>query len=560
MPLQATGKNLPMVSRHGARWTVEEERELYQETLRGLLIAEIAEIHDRAVGGIRARQKRLGLRDDEGELVQPPPDFRPFSELLDQRKGRRPSMVPRRRSEDDSEPRRKSLSPDLAEPELSDLPKRQDRGLTIPAADDSLGWGALFTSILRRWIEARTFIPNNGTLDERSRQVLVQRFGLSDASKGVVTFDDLGRVYGVSKERIRQIERKGLRKLRSDIDRKAVDLGYALDRLIGRLGFQDDANLSEVAAFLHGIDGPPSLRSFLTAIAARRLTGCSWPKATKLAKSAVTRLDRIDAADRRSNRPQRRQAARDEAVEKADRSVLELLGSAVWPLERPAAASFDFSKMKSVRDVNGGRSHFSEKLGRAVQFESGGERRVLQAFDRCSFVDRYLEQPLEIPYTLDGEERIYRPDFLLSFDGGHLFVLEVKARPLLASYMTLVKALAAISHLRPLGLGYCLVDASGAGLRDIAATEVSEEIEDVVMSALAAGASLSSGWLRERLGRWLTPDDYDALQALAIRQRFRYDAWLSPSEETPRRFSLEVRLRDGGRHAALWHALRNELL
>ena len=50
------------------------------------------------------------------------------------------------------------------------------------------------------------------TLTERERQVLEQRFGLVDGYSR--TLEEVGRQFRVTRERIRQIEAKALRKLR----------------------------------------------------------------------------------------------------------------------------------------------------------------------------------------------------------------------------------------------------------------------------------------------------------------------------------------------------------
>ncbi len=51
-----------------------------------------------------------------------------------------------------------------------------------------------------------------GTLSDRERRVLQLRFGLEDGRSR--TLEEVGREFGVTRERIRQIEAKALRKLR----------------------------------------------------------------------------------------------------------------------------------------------------------------------------------------------------------------------------------------------------------------------------------------------------------------------------------------------------------
>jgi RNA polymerase sigma factor (sigma-70 family) len=51
-----------------------------------------------------------------------------------------------------------------------------------------------------------------GTLEARERQVLRMRYGLDDGRPR--TLDEIGKAFGLSRERIRQIERDTMAKLR----------------------------------------------------------------------------------------------------------------------------------------------------------------------------------------------------------------------------------------------------------------------------------------------------------------------------------------------------------
>ncbi|MCH8808111.1 MAG: sigma-70 family RNA polymerase sigma factor [Planctomycetes bacterium] len=63
-----------------------------------------------------------------------------------------------------------------------------------------------------------------GTLDDRERNILRQRFGLDDECNQSQTLAQIGVTFGVSKERIRQLEARAMTKLRGDFADEAVAL------------------------------------------------------------------------------------------------------------------------------------------------------------------------------------------------------------------------------------------------------------------------------------------------------------------------------------------------
>ena len=68
----------------------------------------------------------------------------------------------------------------------------------------------------------------DATLTPREKQVLNMRFGMHGATK---SFDETAKELDVSRERIRQIEAKALRKLRAHAERKNSEVGKILHEL-----------------------------------------------------------------------------------------------------------------------------------------------------------------------------------------------------------------------------------------------------------------------------------------------------------------------------------------
>jgi hypothetical protein len=64
-------------ARQGKAWSVDEDRRLYDGFVGGQSTNALASVHERSVGGIRARLVRLGLIDENGVVVEPIPPFAP---------------------------------------------------------------------------------------------------------------------------------------------------------------------------------------------------------------------------------------------------------------------------------------------------------------------------------------------------------------------------------------------------------------------------------------------------------------------------------------------------
>ena len=100
-----------------------------------------------------------------------------------------------------------------AEPDEYGIAERTERGWVVP-----LAWRIVdVDEITPEQVVSFTLLQEQlhqvlDTLSEREAGVVSMRFGLSDGQ--TKTLDEIGKVYGVTRERIRQIEKKTMDKLR----------------------------------------------------------------------------------------------------------------------------------------------------------------------------------------------------------------------------------------------------------------------------------------------------------------------------------------------------------
>ena len=523
-------------SKVGAAWTLEEEQRLYEATCRGETLHEIAAAHGRMTGGIRARQKHMGLRDATGGLVVPTPAFR--SALKPQAGVRRAGApvvaLPPGGTDADGSARRLSASSPVTA-----APNGEQASRTWPAGFPHGGdWVEKLWCALRHDAEA-SLGPADEAGPARKLLIALARLTPHDDVYPSRTLADLGDAYGVSRERIRQIQAAAERRLKPRILKSDSVTKRVLDAMTDAAPTETEDGLPLWFAIeLAQGDCRPEFMEFILTAVLRRC-GASGLSAQRLTSEAV----KAERAGRRAARPRKRRRPEGQALQRAedaDAFVRDILRKSVWP-ERLRGRAIDFSGMQPLRDCRSERSWFSRSLKRKVGYDSQGERRLIRALDHGVMVTDFLEQPLEIPYDFQGRSRVYVPDVLVRVDDDLFFVIEVKARQRLADDLTLAKAEAAQRHLGARGIGYCLADAEGFGLSDLRALKVDERFDGALQALLAVGGTLNRQAF-ERAFEGELDAAYDQLQAIVLRDGLRYETSMWADERSPTGLGFDFRL------------------
>jgi RNA polymerase primary sigma factor len=58
----------------------------------------------------------------------------------------------------------------------------------------------------------------SGKLTERELIIIKMRFGIDMPNQQSLTLDQIGKIFGLTKERVRQLETRGMRKMRNNAD------------------------------------------------------------------------------------------------------------------------------------------------------------------------------------------------------------------------------------------------------------------------------------------------------------------------------------------------------
>lgn len=452
------------VSRLGESWTAAEYAQLVDEIRSGLAVDEIAQAHERPVGGITAACNRLL-----------PAEQRPSS------RKHAPAALSRYLREHPNE----SLAIRPATPKR---PRKRPREVATPlpettrhsldsGAELEPGDAAALTSEAMSWLEGQP----------REQQILRMRVGIEDAPH---TLAEIAGEFGLSGERIRQIEARALTLLVRQA-RKPGTPGAALAALLHlpSLDGVDEAYADRIAAIVASEFEAPARVAIPFLLCAAGVASPTARRVAILTRAAEERRQKIEKERRRTAAAEHRAA---DTARRADAVVARWSQHASWPAALgppPERGALHALRLDGPDEAAG--SFHSPKLGREVHYESGLELAALTVLENSTDIAWYQEQPLTIPYAWEGRQRLYYPDILAATKTGRCLLIEVKPLTNMPVALNRAKAAAGRAYAHQHGWGWVTVDGVHTE-RDLETHTIPAEANRAITARLEAYGHL--GW------------------------------------------------------------------
>ena len=514
----------------GLPWTREEEVRLYQETGKGMSVAEVAATHGRTKGAITSRQRQMGLRNTAGELISPLPEFQ-YGLGTKAKCGNEPLA------------RRTYRSSCMMH--TSNGARRENPTTAQPIAwPEDFPWDGNW--IEKLWCALRHDMDASlkdgrrpEATVERKIDIALARLTPSGDFHHHASLAELGNKHCVSRERIRQIEVKVLRRLAGYVLRKNSLTAGVLEKMAETVPSEHSkASRSWFAVELARHGCREEFTKFMLKAFLRQHQGLPEKEARRRIEEAMPSIIQLKRAEASLGRRENK----GDNVDGANAFVRRILEKAVWP-RRLNERLVDLSGFRPLRDCKYERPYYSKTMKRLVGFDSLGERRLIRALDICTVVTEFIEQPIEIGYRLDGRDRTYIPDLLIRTDTDFFFVIEIKGRRQLADRETLAKAEAAERQLGERGIGYCLADANGFGLDDLRSLELDDEFLQRLEELQRAYGVVRRQTFEQAIARERLTWAYDQLQSAVLREGMRYETRLIESQKAATGYFFDFRLR-----------------
>ncbi len=270
--------------------------------------------------------------------------------------------------------------------------------------------------------------------DPRNQKILLLRLGLFDGTSH--TLKDIGDQHGISRERVRQVINSSYRRIRfschsrysrNDFSHPSVILFQTIRSWIMPGNSQDTFYF---ACFLMRLSSFPSIR--LIELISEIVFDNDDRSAKK--REVAQLCERMQQVYISFSGDQKRQ-----------RKIFERMFShTIWPKNLKKTSQAEWVKLQPKRTVNQegdgqAGSFFSKKNNAKVEYESLLEYSFCQYLEHLGDVIKYVQQPFAIPYTTEGVNRTYYPDYCVLFSDGKTVVVEIKPRNQMGLFVNLRK-------------------------------------------------------------------------------------------------------------------------
>jgi len=291
------------------------------------------------------------------------------------------------------------------------------------------------------------------TKKERDFFIVSYRTGVYDGE--FRTLKEVGEIFGISRERVRQIEQK--------LIRRVYFLGNR-NLQLGKIEHPCSILINHLKSWI--LPGSPTEVLNIATLALRLpnlhfskncdlIVKLCYPSSEVEEKKvmALKLVKHIQEGFYKLNQYQTRQ-----------KNIFNRLFSAVaWPPKIKTVSIEDWNRIKPKRQVNilsegESGSFFSKKNNTDIEFESQLEYNFCAYLEELENVTRYVQQPFEIPYTIDGNNRIYIPDFFVLFNDGRSVIVEIKSRHHMGHYLNIMKWIGLQKFCLKHGFGYLIIE------------------------------------------------------------------------------------------------------
>lgn len=324
-------------------------------------------------------------------------------------------------------------------------------------------------------------------LSERENQIIDLRYGLT--TEDPLTLAAIGIELGVSRERIRQLLTKAHHKIISQGEKHI------------RVGKIDDP-CAELLIYARAIIRPEEEHSVGRLIQFSQTNLSHIPPITH----ALPLLAQLAYPDRQSFKDNlaiaRKAIAKDYELKKElirhQKKLLNLRTILSYVIQPSQFYFIDktevvfFTRKRSISLCGEGKagSFYSHKLNRLVVYESNLEKKFYRLLDLSEDVAFYQEQPLKIPYQIQGENLLYYPDVLLVLKDGRGIVVEIKPIFKMGLKINLIKWTALKKFCNDRGLGLLVTDGRYA-IQQIQKHSIDPDFANALLDRLKLG---SIGW------------------------------------------------------------------